>query len=185
MALPTGKKVESDFILWHQHKEFSGLDYPTDTVFGEAKSFGRPGETVFEQDDIDRMKLLAEAFPGSILVFATMKVELSGEEIDRIKELVAWGREYNPEAEKTRAPVIILTGTELFTEYSLKDSWEKKGVAHKEMIERARERIDNLRVLADLTQQLYLGMPPYSLTNPVGETTRFIVWNSFGGADKN
>ena len=73
LVLPTSERVEADFMLWHQREKNFGINYPAETVFGEAKSFGRPGEAVFEQDDIDRMKLLAEEFPGSILVFATMK----------------------------------------------------------------------------------------------------------------
>ena len=182
LELPTGKKVESDFILWNQHKEPFGLDYLTDTVFGEAKSF-----YTFEQKDIDKIKLLAESSPGSILVFAAMKdgPDFSKKEIERLKKLAEWGREYDNCRKQSRAPVIILTGTELFTKYSLKDSWEKKGGKHKEIIERAQGRFDNLRVLADLTQQLYLGMPPNSSTNSFGETTWFSIWNSVGGADKS
>ena len=172
LKLPTGKTVEADFMLWYQRKQFFDPDRPTETVFGEAKSFGK---AAFKQDDVDRMKLLAEAFPGSILVFATMRegTDLSKGEINRIKKLAEWGREYDKEKGQTRAPVIVLTGTELFTAYSLEDSWKEKGGKHKTLIEspRVRARIDNLRVLADLTQQLYLGMPPYGLSRSTGATT--------------
>ena len=161
LELPTGKKLESDFILWHQRKNVFGLDFPTETVFGEAKSFKR----IFEQDDIDKMKQLAKVFPSSILVFAALKEgeDFSKEEIERLKELAEWGREYDEEREQSRAPVIILTGTELFTEYSLEESWKEKGGKHKQLIElpAISARLDNLRILADLTQQLYLGMPSY------------------------
>ena len=161
LELPTGKKLESDFILWHQRKDVFGLDFPTETVFGEAKSFKR----IFEQDDIDKMKQLAKVFPSSILVFAALKEgeDFSKEEIERLKELAEWGREYDEEREQSRAPVIILTGTELFTEYSLEESWKEKGGKHKQLIElpAISARLDNLRILADLTQQLYLGMPSY------------------------
>ena len=94
-------------------------------MFGEAKSFGGGA---FKQDDVDRMKSLAETFPGSTLVFAAMKerIDFSKAEINRIKELAEWGREYDEDRQQSRAPVIILTGTELFTEYSLEDSWKKK-----------------------------------------------------------
>ena len=101
-----------------------GIDRPTETVFGEAKSFSR-----FEQKHVDNMKLLAKKFPGSILVFATMRegTEFSRKEINRIKKLAEWGREYDKERRQTQAPVIVLTGTELFATDSLKVSWEKKG----------------------------------------------------------
>ena len=103
MELPTSKKAETDFILWYRRKDIFGMGqqflrsirpifgtaHPTETVFGEAKSFGKD---VFEQDDVNKMELLTETFPGSILVFATMKEKLSQEEIDRIKSLAYWGR---------------------------------------------------------------------------------------------
>lgn len=160
ITLASGKESEADFILWYQRKHMMNNDYPTQILFGEAKSFGKDA---FKEIDITRMRLLAEEFPGSILVFATMKEanELSKEEIKRIKKLAEWGREYDKERRQTRAPVIVLTGTELFSAYTLDISWENKGGKHKELAESARLRIEKLNVLADLTQQLYLGMEPY------------------------
>ena len=180
LELQKNKKVESDFMLWYQRKDvfgtersffgsglpIFGTDRPTETVFGEAKSFGRRGEDVFEQDDVDKMKLLAEAFPGSILVFAAMKEELSQGEIDRIKELAKWGRKYDKEKRQTRAPVIVLTGTELFTTGSLTTSWKRKGGRHEDLAKRASLGTSNLRILANFTQHLYLDleMLPYGPT---------------------
>ena len=96
-----------------------------ETVFGEAKSFGK---VAFKKSNVDNMKLLAQRFPGSILVFATMRegTELSKGEINRIKKLAEWGRKYGEEREQTRAPVIVLTGTELFTADSLEFSMGRK-----------------------------------------------------------
>ena len=159
LELSTGKKLEADFILWHQRQGIRGLDSPTETVFGEAKSFKRN----FNQHDVNKMKQLAERFPGSILVFAALREgeDFSKKEIERLRKLAEWGREYDEDRQQDRTPVIILTGTELFTEYSLEESWEGKGGMHKDLIGPARGRTYNLRVLADLTQQLYLGMPSY------------------------
>ena len=84
--------------------------------------------------------------------------ELSQEEITRIRKLAEWGREYDRERKQSRAPIIMLTGTELFTTHYLDISWKEKGGKHKELIEPAWIRTDNPRILADLTQQLYLGM---------------------------
>ena len=180
LKLSKDKKVEADFMLWYRRKDvfgtersffgtglpIFGTDRPTETVFGEAKSFGRRGEDVFEQDDVDRMKLLAEAFPGSILVFATMKEELSQGEIDRIKKLAEWGREYDKERRQTRAPVIVLTGTELFTTGYLTTSWEKRGGKYEDLAQRISQGESNLRILANFTQHLYLDMEmlPYGPT---------------------
>ena len=160
LELTTEEKLEADFILWQQRKEAFGLDSPAETVFGEAKSFAKGA---FKQDDVDKMKSLAETFPGSTLVFAAMKerIDFTKAEINRIKGLPEWGREYDQDRQQARTPVIILTGTELFTEYSIEESWKEKGGMHKDLIGPARGRTDNLRVLADLTQQLYLGMPSY------------------------
>ena len=169
--------VEVDFMLWYRRKDIFGtersffgtglpifgMDRPTETVFGEAKSFG---EHAFKQDDVDRMKLLAEKFPGAILVFATMKEDLSAEEIDRIKELAKWGREYDKKRRQTRAPVIVLTGTELFTTGSLTTSWKEKGGRHEDLADQTSLGAPNLRILANFTQHLYLDMEmlPYGPT---------------------
>ena len=177
LKLQTDKEVEVDFMLWYRRKEIFGtervffgtglpifgIDRPTETVFGEAKSFGKDA---FKQGDIDKMKLLAEKFPGSILVFATMKEKLSPEEIGCIKELAEWGREYDSEKKQTRAPVIVLTGTELFTTGYLSTSWEKKGGKHKDLARHTSLGTPNLRILANFTQHLYLNleMLPYGPT---------------------
>jgi len=160
LRLPDGSPVEADFLLWYRRSEIFGHRADTELVFGEAKSFGRD---CFTSEDVDRMRRLAVAIPGVVLVFATMKPadELSKEEIARISALARWGRHYEVRARRTRAPVIVLTGTELFADHSLSGAWEAVGGRHAEFIAPAYVRPDNLRVLADLTQQLYLGMEPY------------------------
>lgn len=169
LELAFKSNVEADFILWYQRKEFFGNDHPTELVFGEAKSFrGATSEEkrtkdAFRADDVERVRKLAVRFPGSILVFSTMKQahELSKHEVTRIAKLAEWGREYVKERRQTRAPVIVLTGTELFAPFSLEDAWESVGGRHAELIKPGWVRPGNLRVLADLTQQLYLNMPSY------------------------
>jgi len=76
--------------------------------------------------------------------------------------LAEWGREYISERHQTRAPVIVLTGIELFASDSLHEAWKTVGGRHAEMIRPGWVRTESLRVLADLTQQLYLNMPSYS-----------------------
>jgi len=94
---------------------------------------------------------------------ATMKdaSELSKDETKRIRKLAEWGREYDKERRDTRAPVIVLTGTELFTPYLLEEVWKEKGGQHKQLIGPAYVHLENLKTLADFTQQLYLGMPSF------------------------
>ena len=57
--------------------------------------------------------------------------------------------------------VIVLTGTELFADRYLKKAWEDFGGKHSEMIKHPSTNIDDLWTLAEITQQLYLGMPSY------------------------
>jgi hypothetical protein len=54
--------VEADFLLWYQQKHRSSTDEPTEVVFGEAKSFGKDAS---KDEDVERMKLLAEQYPGT------------------------------------------------------------------------------------------------------------------------
>lgn len=109
------------------------------------------------------MKLLAQTFPGSYFVFATLKETLSKEEIGRIKQFVEWGRRYDKIRKKSRASVIILTGVELFTDFFLLKTWEEKGNKYKESLGDtgiAMNRM-NLKYLAEFTQKIYLEMAPH------------------------
>lgn len=153
-------KIEADFMFWYQQTAILRNDHPTVTVFGESKSFGRE---VFEQVDIDRMKQIATRFPGSVCVFATMKdaSELTDTEKARLRKFASWGREYVSGEQLTRAPVIVLTGTELFTAHNLNSTWKGCGGRHAEFAAQGWTRAQNLHTLADLTQQLYLNMEPY------------------------
>jgi hypothetical protein len=163
LTMPNGKKAEADCILWYQRKHMFGTNHPTEIVFGEAKSFGKEA---FKDRDVERMKSLATLFPGAVLVFATMKEanELSKQEILCIKRLAEWGREYDRNRRQTRAPVLMLTGTELFTAHHVQHTWKEKGGKHKELVEPGWIQLDNLRTLADITQQLYLGCRPMGHT---------------------
>ncbi|MCG9126296.1 hypothetical protein JT359_01725 [Candidatus Poribacteria bacterium] len=176
LTLGPNKRIEVDFMFWFRRlkkiygTELSsfgdglpifGVDRNTETVFGEAKSYQR-----FTKKDVDKMKLLAEKFPCSILVFATMNEKLTPSEIKRLQELAEWGRELDPGRRQTRAPVIILTGTELFTTGFLSTAWEEKGGKHKDLSKRVAFSKSNLRIMANFTQHLYLDMDlmPYGPT---------------------
>jgi hypothetical protein len=161
LTLNSGKPIESDFILWYQRKRRLGLNYPTEIIFGEAKSFG---QDAFKDEDVARMKTLAEEFPGAILVFSTMREasQLTNKEITRLKKLAEWGREYDKKHRQTRAPVIVLTGTELFAPHELQITWKERGGKYAQF-DSPRYWLDNLHELADATQQLYLGMPNYGV----------------------
>lgn len=160
LELDQQTKLEADFILWHQHRLVLGHDRASRTIFGEAKSFGRD---VFKPDDVAHMKILAERFPGSVLVFATMKTpdELSNDEVREITKLARWGREFLTDRSGTKAQVIVLTGIELFASFSLSQTWKAIGGKYAPYAEFISHRQGSLGVLADCTQQLYLNMPAY------------------------
>ncbi|WP_156396707.1 hypothetical protein [Noviherbaspirillum sp. Root189] len=65
------------------------------------------------------------------------------------------------ERRQSRAPVILLTANELFAPYSLLDAWGKLGGKHEMFANTGMIRTENLRMLSDLTQQLYLSLSPY------------------------
>jgi len=162
LTLKSGIKAEADFILWAQREGRGGLNKPTNIVFGEAKSFAIDA---FRDFDIEKMKLLAETFPKSILVFATMKSynEFSSDEIHRLRKLAEWGRGYDNKNKEVRAFIMVLTGLELFIDgyRSLSNVWEDKGGKHAELAKKRKVHSDNLETLAHATQELYLDMPSY------------------------
>ena len=162
LPLSAGRKVETDFVLWYQRGALTrdGQDAPTDIVFGEAKSFGKD---TFKPEDVANLKALAEEFPGALIVFATMRQpeELQQTERSAIRKLALWGRESIKAELRTRAPVIVLTGIELFAGFGLRDAWKNAGGRHAEFGQSDWLEAGNLRLLADLTQQLYLDLPSY------------------------
>jgi ribosomal protein S27E len=149
-----GNLKEIDFTFWYLRDYFIEQDEEPVLVFGEAKSFASQS---FKPEDVNRMEILATTFPGAFLVFATLKEALSDEERSMIGKLALWGRE--PLANGLqRAPVIVLTGTELFSDWHVTQAW--KGCDDKRSeLAASHLQVDNLWNLADLTQQVYLGLP--------------------------
>jgi hypothetical protein len=153
--LVSGRKpFEVDFSVW-----FSRVGWRDEqevvTVFGEAKSFG---EKCFDARDILRMRQVAELFPGSFLVFAALKDALHDDEKTLIAELARWGRD-SLENGEPRAPVIVLTGTELFCPWHVNHIWKELDGLRKQFSDDLHTRLDNLWTLADVTQQVYLNLP--------------------------
>jgi hypothetical protein len=148
-------KCEVDFAFWYRRgRGFNQNEEPV-LAFGEAKSFA---EESFKQRDIERMEALAKKFPGAFLVFATMKESLSDDEQAAIGKLTLQGRKPLKTGEP-RNPVVVLTAAEMFSDSHIKHTWENLGGKHKELVSPAYVGLDNLWDFADLTQQLYLGLP--------------------------
>lgn len=153
------KLFEVDFTLWYQRRRIIDLADEPVLVFGEAKSFASES---FKQEDVDRMRKLGEKFPGAFLVFATLKDALSDTEKKLVADLALWGRAHLTDG-RPHSPVIVLTGTELFARWDIREAWKTLGGRHEKFIESVRVRLSNLWEFAEVTQQLYLDLPaPYA-----------------------
>ena len=146
---------EIDFSFWYQRDRTFGRAEEPALVFGESKSFAVES---FEERDVARMRKLAEMFPGAFMVFATLKDELSPDEIARIGDFALWGRERLPNG-WPRTPVIALTAAELFCKWDVEHTWKEIGGQRTALIRSRSLRVNNLWTFADLTQQAYLGLP--------------------------
>lgn len=156
-----GKIIEADYILWLQLTSPLDNNSQARLVFGEAKSFAKEAVDV---KDIAAMKELAQRHPGAVLVFSLLKENLSKSEKSRLAKLALWGREIDRKTREHKATVIVLTGTELFSmdDFSLTDAWKNATAKHKELVEQYQNyELKDIDVLADATQQIYLGLPSY------------------------
>jgi hypothetical protein len=142
---PGKADLETDFaIFWKEMvygEENEGL------MFGECKTYG-----LFETKDIERMRYLGNTFPGTVLVFSTLRDALTKKEVSALTRLAKAGRKYW-KAERPINPILILTGSELLSFKRPPFCWEES--QHQRF-----QHIYNLMSLCDATQQLYLGLPP-------------------------
>lgn len=146
------KNIEADLCLFIE-KEF-GYEKNNELVFAECKTYNK-----FCKKDIDRMKVLADEFPGAALILSTMRKKLSSSEKRMIKPLVNSGRR-RWKSEQKHNPVIVLTGTELFSKSGIPSCWKNKDGKAGE-IEQGNFYPRDLIDIADATQQIYLDMKPY------------------------
>jgi hypothetical protein len=144
-----GKRLEADLTCLY--KSSTWRKTRTHVVHAECKSFNR-----FERRDIQRMKQLAAAFPGAVLVFATLNNELLSSEVKLIRDLEVGERRKRLRG-KPNSLVIPLTGTELFS-FRVGENWKGKGGLYERFSERSFE-LDELSALANATQQIYLNLP--------------------------
>jgi hypothetical protein len=90
----------------------------------------------------------AKAFPGAVLVFATLRTALTDFEIKKIAGIAKRGRKYW-KSERPRNPVLVLTGTELFSFHRAPYCWD-------DALKKRFDRVHGLMDLCDATQQIYL-----------------------------
>jgi hypothetical protein len=63
------------------------------------------------------------------------------------------------DGQKGQSKIIVLTGAELFADWRVEQTWEKMGGQHALFAKSSQGFLDHLQTLADITQQLYLGLP--------------------------
>jgi hypothetical protein len=101
------KELEADFMMFYRNAAF--WQRRLEWVFGECKTFNR-----FKKRDIDRMQVIADHFPDSILVLATLSDAFSDEEKELILPFVMACRAHG-RLDRPRNGVLLLTGSELFS----------------------------------------------------------------------
>jgi hypothetical protein len=150
-----GRAYEVDLVAWYEPERMSWDETDPTLILGESKSFGAE---VFHKKDIDRLRQVAEWFPGCCLVLAGLKRNLSPDERIRLRALAQWGRVSTRDG-TPRAWVVVLTGNELFYTWSVAHVWEKIGGKHAQLAKHNEIHFGDMPTLADFTQQVYLDLP--------------------------
>jgi hypothetical protein len=143
---PGGAALEADAAAFWQDAAFG--ERKDGVLFAECKTYDR-----FEAKDFMRMRQLAKAFPGALLVFSTLRKSLSPQEIKGITRIAKRGRKYW-KSERPINPVLILTGTELLHFSRPPHCWE-------ESLQKKFDQVYGLIALCDATQQIYLNLPQW------------------------
>jgi hypothetical protein len=155
------RQAECDFALWYRPREVAPQpDAEPTLIFGEAKSFGRD---TFQPKDVARLWRLWMRFPCAFMAFATLRGTLEDAEVRRIRRFASAAR---AAAKLSVAPIIILTGTELFAAYSVEASWKESGGERAALLASQRRGLADPWRLAELTQRVYLGVPGSEAARP-------------------
>lgn len=144
-----GGKSETDFFGWYGKDRIGRAARDPITIVGECKSFASES---FKPNDMARLRELATLLPGSYLVAACLKDELSPTEIKGLRAVAKWGwTQVRP------SPLIVLTGIDLFGDGPFSHGWEEAGGARAAYL-KANQHIFDFTTLADATQQAILGL---------------------------
>jgi hypothetical protein len=144
------QEFEADFGMFVEPGATSHISTPY-LILGECKSYDR-----FEEKDFARARKAAQLFPGAVLCFCTLKEALETDEIKGITKIVTAGRG-RLDVGKQVNPVLILTATELFGQFNIKEF----ALLYKDEAERVNRMIwrSEINEICEFTQKRYLGMP--------------------------
>jgi hypothetical protein len=141
----SGNGLEADLgVMW---QEMTYGEHEDGMLFAECKSYNE-----FETRDFERMRAVAEQFPGAILAFCTLRKTLTPFEVREIKKIAKAGTKLW-KTERPINPVLVLTGHELFSLSGVPQCW--KGMS----IPGWAERTHTLLGTCNATQAIHLAMP--------------------------
>lgn len=146
---------EVDFAFWYRKERLSDQKNEPRFVVGEAKSFANEA---IKKDDLDGLRAVAKMLPGTVLVVSVMKPHFSETEKKLLQNLVRWG--WTKVNGRMRAPVIMLTGVELFSDFSVEKAWQKAGPPYPARADLS--MLSDLELFATETQRIHLELDYYS-----------------------
>lgn len=150
---PEGPPLEVDLAMLCQ--ESSWRNDRRQLVFSECKAYDEIGD-----EDVARMTRLAEAFPGSLLIFSKMAPRFSAAEVVRLRKFSEKQRRLEF-ARKPHCRVMLLTGVELFSHERIPECWKDLPSPHAEAGKHWSQP-QSLLDDAEATEMAYLGLKPRS-----------------------
>lgn len=146
---------EVDFAVLVKQRGWTENEDAT-ILIGECKSQGR-----FAEADRDRALRVRDCLPDAILVFASFNEELTNEEKHL---LIALARPPVDSFENLphRPDLMVLTRTELFARDGLREAWRRAGGKIAALAPKGHGQRPPLSVLCGVTQQMHLGLGPFS-----------------------
>ncbi len=131
LAKRDGREMEIDLGLFFKETRFGVAD--TELIFAECKSY----TDEFERADVEKLSWLGAKFPGSVLLFATLRRKLTEREKRLIGALARKGRR-EWKTERPHNPVLVLTATELLTDWGPPECWKDAGGPYQPFAEQYR-----------------------------------------------
>lgn len=146
---------EVDFALWYGVRAILGQSSEPVFVVGEAKSYA---DEAITEDDLNTLKQVAEAVPGTVLVVSVMKKNFGEKEKKYLADFVRWSWERADDGPK--ASVVLLTGVELFARYNVETAWKEAGAPYP--TDAGYHIFADLREFGFATQKIHLGLDRYA-----------------------
>lgn len=144
------KQVEADFIGFYRNSQHDFHTDP-DLIVGETKSFG--ASDLIKDKDITKLKLIAKKLPTAYFVISVLRETFTTNEKVLIKNFIAWMEKQN-KSKSDQNRVILLTGAELFLNFSIDATWSKLSGIHKKHSDNRNS--SSLNGLSIATQEIYL-----------------------------